>query len=1061
MFKILIRSAHTVLVMYSLWLAALAQGTTGSILGTVYDQSQAVLPGVTVTATEADTGQRREVLSDEQGRYTMAQMKIGRYVVEAELPGFQRASRGVTLTLQGDAVVNFTMAVGATQTEITVTSEAPLVETASSSVKGLVDQQQIRSLPLNGRSFTDLISLQAGVTVNYNQPNNPGAEGTKFSISGTRATQTSFQLDGTDIRNQLSFTPGSVAGVVLGVDTVQEFNVVTAVASAEYGGFTGGVVNAVTRSGTNDFHGTLFEFHRNSALDARNFFDRDPKNPLTRSNPPNFIRNQYGVTLGGPVQKDKLFFFGSFEGLNDRLTTTGTGFVPGLNARRGVFSTGGNVTPSPITKPILDTYPLPNERVLQDVADYVFANRRVVDEYYYMIKVDWQVSDKDSVAGRYTLDRATRQQSGNLDNVMVDSATRPQYLLLEWKRLFSSRLINEARVSLNRSRDLQNPVFLTSFPEVMRFNPLAFTFTGKPWYGEVGVQGLTNLGFPATQGRSNVLNRFQYIDNLSYASGAHSLRTGFNIQRLQLNYSTPILLAGSYVFRSLRDLVTAATPQTFSGNIQGSVPRGLRQVQMAFYAQDDWRVRPNLTLNMGLRYEPFTRPVEVAGRLSTFRRASDTFLTVGNPLFVPNLSYQNFAPRVGFAWDPFSDGKMSIRAGYGLFYELIQPTHYAFASPYNFPFGLRIALANPPFPNPRQGLPSDLSSIVTSPWGFSDDIRQGGVHQYQLSVQRQLLEDLVVQLIYTGSKGYNLGHMVDRNTAIPQRDPQGRYPFWPVGSVRRNAAFTEMRDFAWDASSLYNALAVVVRKRFSQGYSLQGSYTFSKSMDEGSSTGVVDNAGSTNGFSLFPEDIRVDRGLSWFDVRNRLVINGTWDLPFGRNRAIGNSWAGALQQILGGWSINGILTVSDGNRSTVALPFNRSNSQQTIDTVDRPNLIPGGNNNPVLSGGRDPNRYFDVFQFELGPPGYLGNLPRTTLENPGVLTLDFSISRSFSFTERRYVEFRAEMFNIANRANFSSPPSPAGVRIFTSATARNPNAARIVTTSTTSRQIQFALKMYF
>ncbi|MBI2822619.1 MAG: TonB-dependent receptor [Acidobacteria bacterium] len=1053
------------LCMFS-WATAGAQGTTASILGTIYDQSQAVLPGVTVVATDRDTGQRREAITDERGRFSMAQMKIGRYRVEAELPGFQTAGRDVTLTLEGDAVVNFTLLVGAAETEVMVTSEAPLVETASSSVKGLVDQQQIRDLPLNGRSFADLAAIQTGVLVNYNQNSTSGNEGTKLNIAGTRSTQTSFQLDGTEIRNQMGTTPGSLAGVLLGVDTVQEFSVITGVANAEYGAFTGGVVSAVTRSGTNSLHGTVFEFLRNSALDARNFFDRNPSNPGVRSDPPPFKRNQYGFTLGGPIRKDSLFFFGSFEGLNDRLTTTQTGFVPSLNARQGIFSTG-NVTPSPITKPLIDSYPLPNGRLLGvgDVAEYIFVNPRVVDEQYYVAKIDWQVSPSDSIAGRYTFDDATRDILGNLGLMLEKSKTRAQFLMLEWKKIISARLINEARVSLNRPSDFQDPLFFKPFPAVMLFNPLSTTFEGKPRYGEIGGGGVTTLGYSMRSGRRGVLNRFQYIENLSYTTGAHSFKAGLNIHRIQYNYVQPAFVAGQYTFRTVRDFVAANTPQTFLGTITGVIPRGVRQILMGFYVQDDWRIRPNLTFNMGLRYEPFTRPNEVAGRISALRRPSDTVMTVGNPMFTVNPSLQNFAPRVGFAWDPFGNGKTSVRAGYGLFFELVQPVHYFNTSTFNAPFAIRILRDNPPFPNPRQDLPDDPRLIQSSPQVISDEIRQGGLHQYQFSIQRELLPDIVVQVAYTGSHGYNLGHIVDRNTAIPQRDAAGVYPFWPAGSTRRNPAFSQLRDLAWDASSFYNALGLTVRKRFSQGYSFQLSYNYGKSIDDHSSTSVFDTGGSPNGSSLFPDDVTFDRGLSGFDVRNRLVLSGSWNLPFGSGRAMGGSWSGPVEQILGGWTLNGILTAAGGNRGNLLMPVNRSRSGQTTDIADRPNLIPGGNNNPILSGGRDPNAYFDVFQFEPGPLGYFGNLARNTIENPGVLTADFSIGKSFNFREDRYLQFRAEMFNIANRANFGGIGAAfsGAVSPFLGGAAlpRNPTAARITRTITTSRQIQFGLKLYF
>ncbi|MBI2822215.1 MAG: TonB-dependent receptor [Acidobacteria bacterium] len=1039
---------------------ALGQGTTVSILGTIYDQSRAVLPGVSVTATDKDTGQKRTAVTDDQGRYAMAQVRIGTYLLQAELPGFQTASREVSLTLEGDAVANFTLAVGAETTEITVTSEAALVETTASSVRGLVDHQQIRDLPLNGRSFTDLATIQAGVVIDYSGARTQiGNEGVKISVGGARRTATGFQLDGTELRNQMSATPGSLAGVLLGVDTIQEFSVITTVAGAEYGGFSGGVINAVTRSGTNSFHGTVFEFLRNSALDARNFFDRDVRNPLTRSAPPAFKRNQYGFTLGGPIRKDKLFFFTSVEGLNDRLTTTNTASVPSLDARRGFIPLRGQFTVSPITKPILDAYPLPNGAVRPDgTADYVFETRRVTDETYFVTKIDWQVSEKDALSVRYTLDDASRDAPFNMDVVFDVSKTRAQYALVEWKRIFSPRLINEAKVSLNRSFNGDNPEERKPLPPVMQFNPLSFNFTGQPRRGTISVPGISILGFSSVFGKQVTPNRFQYIDNLTYTTGAHSLKAGFNIQRIQLNHSTPIFMAGGYTFVNLQDLIVAATPRQFLGTITGVIPRGMRQLNMGFYAQDDWRVRPNLTLNLGLRYEPITLPYEVRGRLANFRNASDSKITVGNPLFTVNPSLKNFAPRVGFAWDPFGDGRTSIRGGYGIFYELFQPLQYHGGNPIAPPFSIRVALNRPPFPDFRSALPADPDQIIATPWGISDSVEQEGVHQYQLSIQRQISADTVIQLAYIGSRGYNLVHMMDRNTAIPQRDPEGLFPFYPAGSRRRNPNFTQMRDYGWDGSSYYNALGLTVKKRFAQGYSYQVAYTFGKNIDNTSAAGVGESDAQPNGLSTFPEDIDFDKGLSVFDTRHRIVINGSWDLPIGSGRAFGGGWKGLPQALLGAWTVNGILTVSDGGWSNVRLPFNWSRSQQVTDIPDRPSLIPGGNNNPVLSDGREPTRYFDGSQFVLGPQGYFGNVARNTISRPGVLTIDFSVLKNFNFSEERYLQFRAEMFNLANRANFSAPDTNT---ILNETGQRSLTTGRITSTTTTSRQVQFALKIYF
>jgi hypothetical protein len=338
-----------------------------------------------------------------------------------------------------------------------------------------------------------------------------------------------------------------------------------------------------------------------------------------------------------------------------------------------------------------------------------------------------------------------------------------------------------------------------------------------------------------------------------------------------------------------------------------------------------------------------------------------------------------------------------------------------------------------------------------------------------------LAQNFVVSAGCKGSKGYNLGHIVDRNTAVPQTDANGVFPYWPVGSAKRNPAYGQQRDMAWDMNSWYNSLEISARKRFSQGYSLQLAYTYGKSIDEGSSTTVFDDGGTRNGAVFFPDDPSFDKGLSAFDVRNRMVINGSLDLPFGEGRAFGSNWSGALQHILGGWALNGILTASDGAHMNMLLSFNHSNNQQTNDVADRPNLIPGGNNNPVLSDGRDPNLYYDPFQFEIlqatdqtcidnpgaGCPGYLSNLGRNTIEMPGVLTADFSLQKDIHFTEEYYLQFRAEFFNVFNRANFGRPAPEQAGEPFVSPTVRSPNAGRIFITNTSARQIQFALKFVF
>ena len=534
-------------LIFGLWTTAFGQGTTGNILGTVFDETRAVLPGVTVTATHQGTGQQRTTVTDDEGRYVIAQMTIGNYQLRAELPGFQAATQVVRLTLEGAGVSNFTLSVGEVTTEVLVTSEAPLVNTTSSSVKTLIDDQQIRDLPLNGRSFTDLALLQSSVLKDFFATGTQiGLEGARISIAGARSRQSLYQLDGADIRNTKGGTPGSLAGVQLGVDTVAEFSVITGVANAEFGGFVGGVINAVTKSGTNEFHGSLFYFHRNDALDARNFFDRDPDDPLVRSDPPPFKRNQYGFTLGGPIKEDKLFFFATFEGLNERLSTTRTASVPSLDARNGLIPEDGQFMVSPITKPFLDSWPLPNSTIRSNgTADYIYTPPLVIDQQYVVGKIDWLLSDQDTIMARYTFDNATRQGPKAIDVTFDDSKTRSNLVMLEWKRIFSPRLVNEVRVGFNRTTLKQDPVEDQTASGCDAFQPIGLQLCRRSlarqdqhfwWYLQSGVEcGLhpeTRLEPVPVRGQPDLHGGRPFFENrLQYSTYPVEQRVGRHHQR--------------------------------------------------------------------------------------------------------------------------------------------------------------------------------------------------------------------------------------------------------------------------------------------------------------------------------------------------------------------------------------------------------------------------------------------------------------------------------------------------------------------------------------------------
>ncbi len=1030
--------------------AVWAQTTTATISGTVKDETGGVIPGVSVTVISQEMGTTRTAVTDDIGYFQMPRLAVGLYNLRAELSGFQTSIvKGISLQIGREVVINPILRVGEISQMVTVTGETALVDTTSSTVAALVDDKLIRDLPLNGRSFTQLALLQEGIVTARNAGGSQlGNEGQKISINGTRISQTSFLLDGTEIRNHNNTTAGSVAGVLLGVDTVREFSVITSVASAEFGRFTGGVVNAVTRSGTNELHGSVFEFHRNSALDARNFFDPG-------ESPSPFKRNQFGFTIGGPIRQNKTFFFGSYEALRDRLSTSSHGLVPDADAHRGILPEhlGGNVGVDPGVQPYLDTFPLPNGPNLGNGSgSYFFTNPQPINEHYFMTKIDHSFSDSDSLFARYTFDQARKTRVESMELWTFWSRNLSQYFTLEEKHIFSPTLLNVARVSFNRNAgaDGHDPNQIPDLPESMKFIPLP----GRG-FGYIRTPGLDTWGPTAWFGSNVILNRFEYADTLVFTKGQHSVKFGANIARLQYNFLQTSRSRGIYQFQNLANFLQGRV-QSFESIYGDYITQGMRESLVAFFIQDDYRMTSNLTWNLGLRYEFITNPKEVAGRFGNLDNPMDTQIRVGNPMFPKNPSLKNYAPRLGFAWSPFGNGKTSLRGGAGIFHDLIQPVNYYAWPQANVPFYPRATLRAPSFPDAFTSLP-DPSSLIPGLW-VTLQPEQSTITQYNLTLQQEILPETVLSVGYSGSHGTHLSHFADANTARPEY-VNGR-PFFPPDAERRNPNFSQIRAFHWDANSFYNAFKVGLRRRFSDGLQLQSSYTYGRSIDDSSNQTSYDGVGGIH--SLFADDHKSSRGLSWFDVRHNWVVNGTYELPFGPGKPLGGNLNGFAGKLIGGWQLGGIMTLSTGNPINLLISFERSNNQATVDIVERPSLKPGANNNPVLSGGRDPNKYYDPSVFTVAEAGFFGDLARNTLIGPGVQTVDFSLTKNTSVGETATVQFRAELFNVLNRANFAGLTGRGANTVFRSpAGVPSATVGRIRSTSTTGRQIQFALKILF
>jgi len=847
----------------------------------------------------------------------------------------------------------------------------------------------------------------------------------------------SFLLDGTDINDVYDKTPGSTAGVLLGVEAIREFRVMINSYSAEFGRAAGGVVNAVTRSGENAFHGSVFEFLRNSQLDARNFFD-PAGSPI-----PAFKRNQFGGAAGGPLRRDRTFFFGTFESLVERVGITGVTAVPDADARRGVLP-NRTVPLHPSIPGYLTLFPLPNGASLGGgVAQYLYSRSQPTSEYLWQGRIDHRISDQDSLFGRYTMGTGSveREPANKPPLAVTHEQTRNQYATLEYQHAFSPSTVNTARLGFNRSVQNADNQRTLDIPRSLSFVP------GEP-FGFFSITGVvTEMGGDWRMPRLDRLNNYQWENNLLAVRGASTWKVGFKGQRIQYN---------SYYFNQRGGFLTFANLENFlQGIVQNAdvgLPslvdpdRGLRQSLWGFYAQNDLRLKPNFTVNLGLRYEFTTVPTEVNGKLGNLRHITDTAVTIGNPWY-SNPSRLNLAPRVGLAWDPFGDGKTAVRAGFGLFYDPILSKYLFLVASVSPPFTQRISIPNAPFPNivanynPSAPTRPSLHAISFNP-------QSPYLMHINLSLQRSLPGGWDITAAYAGSRGAHLIRVGDANLS-PETLLNGVKNYQPQRG-RRNSAFGAVVQRVTDARSYYNALQWSAIKRLSGGLRAQVSYTFSRTVDDAAGNYSQD-FNNTSSFSLDFYDRRIDRGLSPFHAKHNLTFHWTYNVPALRQ---GPGWGRAAFR---NWQVNNITTLQSGHPFSVLMGFNRSGNLNTGVTIhERPSVKPGYTGNPVLGG---PDRYWDINAFELPPANQRGNLGRNALIGPGLASVDLSLTRSLRPRERWDLQFRAEAFNLPNHPNFASP---SGRTTFTNAAGVvAPNWGRITATTSTSRQIQFGLKLGF
>jgi Carboxypeptidase regulatory-like domain/TonB dependent receptor-like, beta-barrel len=1075
--------AMFMLLVYGLPTYVRAQTTNGTILGAVRDASGAGIPGVSVVVKNTETGVARSATTDSEGAYEVLSLPAGSYQVQASLQGFKTELRqGIALTVGASISVNFALSVGDVVEKIVVNEETPQVETTTSTISGVVGEAAIRELPLNGRDWLQLATLQAGVVGGLEQQssavstNSRAARGNgeNLYISGNRPTENLYQVDGLIVNDYANGSPGSGLNVNLGVDAVREFAVLTSDYGAQYGITSGGVVNAIFKSGTNQIHGDAFGFFRSSALDTRNVFDNaDPKKGPTGTPP--FHRNQYGGSIGGPIFKDKTFFFGSFEGLNQDRSISEDTLTLSDAARNG---TVGNqtVTIAPSIAPYLALFPVANgadvlvKGVPDGTAHYIFSGAETGSEYYAVGKLDHNFSEQTRLSASFQWDTGSLLQPDGYNQKLVGSPSGHYNFTTSLQHSFTPTVINTARIGVSRT-------FAADSQDVSALSPLdTNTQLGFLPNLPVGIFTAANLstagGIGASGADSFHFTSYQASDDLNWIRGRHTLQFGFLFDRIDDNFNSANFPLGEWDYSTIQDLLTN-TPQDFTSDLPGTNGvRGLRSDVFGFYAQDSFRVTSKLTLNYGLRYETSTPVTEANGKVATLVNLTDATPRIGGAFF-NNPTKRNFAPRVGLAWDPTGSGKTSIRASFGM-YDIL-PLPYLFINrTHGTPFFVQGNANCPCVDSNNQPLFPDALSLLQGPGAkarvayIEANPHRAYNDQWNFTIQRQLTASTALTVGYVGSHAVHVPLGIEDMDQVPLSQvtfsPTGQ-PMFPipldpntnppptlkqeVKAIQRiNPNFSRIVGTLWRDYSKYNGLLVNVSKRLNHGFAIQGAYTWSKSLDQGSATFSDNEYLNTAGpsYAFLPN---LQNGVSDFNITHNFTLNGTWNIP------VSEGLHGAPRAILSGWEVGSIFSAHTGVPFTVKinqdLGLTGNSRVNSSAGGQRPDFNPGPGctTNPVNPG--NPTNYINYNCFSLPALGTLGDLGRNTLRGPGFVDFDFSLFRNISLYQDRYkLQFRTEAFNALNHANYGAQTTLLG-----SGQPLPPP------TLTTSRQIQLGIKFIF
>jgi len=1036
---------------------AQAQLVGGTIAGYVEDPNHAAVDRAEVVIHNVETGTERRLTTAADGSFSAPSIPVGVYTVSVAHEGFAPLKRtGITLTVGQSIQLHLALALGSVQQVMTVEDTPASVDVSTLQSQGLVNEQQVKQLPLNGRSYDQLLQLNPA-SISYTTQRSGGvgtsnsSVGNMYSISGRRPQDNLFLLNGIEYTGAslINVTPGGTSGQLLGVEAVREFNVVSDTYGANYGKRTGAQISIITASGQNNVHGSVYEFLRNSALDARNYFDQ--------AQIPEFQRNDFGAALGGPLRRDKLFVFGNYEGYRQRLGLSDLTFVPDAAARAATIAS---------VQPLLALWPVGTTELGGGIAEAFSNPVQHVREDFGTTRVDTNLSSKDLLFGVYTIDDSDATSPSANPYSSIYERLREQVVSAQEQHVISPTLLNTLRVGYSRAAFYFNSIVDGGVPGWVDGGPVgAIVIAGST--ASNGASQITLAGANTGSNNTTVRNLFTVDDHVYWTHGKHQVEAGVWLQRLQSNDG---LAQNQYGQASFSTLAAFEQGQVSKYTIvPAATELGWRSLFGAWFIEDAWKVTPRLELRAGLRAESTTGWNEAQNRASNYGFTNgvlNSTPTVGSSALANNRAEFLPEPRVAIAYDVFGNGKTAVKASFGVHRALLDTLDYRLDQ--TAPFNTTLSYSNTTVSKLSGLSTASATGGLVSPSNVQPDIQTPTVLSWTFKIEQEIAPRTSLTIGYVGSHGYHQILSEDQNTPASVVCPDPACPgtladgtVYYTSTKYANPTLANSTSWVSQGISNYHALEVDVRRQLSHGLQLRGVYTWSKNMDDGSAWNTSVSA-NTPAFVSYPGNPKLDYGLAATNIGQAAAINGTWELPVGRGHlALGND-STLAEQFIGGWSLNGIATLQSGFPFSPQLGYNPTGNGDSRNPA-RPALDPNFNGKLYA---RTAAQWFNPQAFAAPYPGTFGNAGRDSLEGPSLKDVDLSLAKSFPIHERFHAQFRVEYFNLLNETNFTTPnavifstgPTPAKP---STAAVLSPTAGVETATATTSRQLQFALKLQF